>query len=144
MFDSSRLVAALLSLVGVTLSACKGVPPTIYCVFESDVLAGGRCLTECESRCNLSNIAGCAKTSCVKDCEASSARSSSACLDASYSYWRCLRLSGQPRVTCSGETPVFSVEPGTCSAEHQTLLARCPPPDAGTVDAGQGSPDAAR
>ncbi|HEX4335440.1 MAG TPA: hypothetical protein VH062_05970 [Polyangiaceae bacterium] len=126
---------ALLVMVvgGTSLSSCKAEPPTIYCVFESGALAGGRCLTECESRCNLEIIAGCAEDTCVDDCEAMASRASNACLDASYTYWRCLRTSGQPSVTCDGATPVFTADPSTCTTEHDAMSARCPPLDAGTV-----------
>jgi len=116
----------MLVAAGIALSACKGAPPSIYCVFESEVLAGGGCLTECESRCNLQIGAGCASATCVGDCEARASGRSTDCLDASYSYWRCLRVSGLPQVTCRGAEPVFSVPDNVCASSREVALARCP------------------
>ena len=118
---------ALSALVGVgsALASCTGEPPTTYCVFENEALQGGRCLTECESRCNLERIAGCSSDTCVTDCDKAASTQSSACLDASYSYWRCLRTSGQPQVTCDGEVPVFSVPEHTCHDQLETMGERC-------------------
>ncbi|HEX3594061.1 MAG TPA: hypothetical protein VHU80_03135 [Polyangiaceae bacterium] len=130
-------VVSLLLLAGVLPSSCKATPPTIYCVFESESLAGGRCLTECESRCNLETIAGCPAPDCIEGCE-NGAVGSGACLDAAYSYWRCLRLSAQPTVTCSDGTPVFTVPGETCSTEHAAMISRCPA-DAGTSRDGTAS-----
>jgi hypothetical protein len=116
---------ALGALAAVFVS-CNGEPPTIYCVFENEALQGGRCLTECESRCNLERIAGCSSDTCVTDCDKAAASRSNACLDASYTYWRCLRTSGEPHVACDGDVAVFSVASGTCETALETMDSRCP------------------
>jgi hypothetical protein len=124
---------ALFAALGFALPSCTGEPPTIYCVFENEALQGGQCLTECQSRCNLEKIAGCGSMTCVADCERAAKRLSNACLDASYSYWRCLRTSGQPHVTCDGEVAVFSVPGDICRTELETKDARCPALDGGAT-----------
>jgi hypothetical protein len=126
----------VLGALGVAFVSCTGEPPTIYCVFENEALQGGRCLTECESRCNLERIAGCSADTCVTDCEKAASGQTNACLDASYAYWRCLRTSGEPHVTCEGDVAVFSVQEGTCETELDTRNERCPAvSDGGVGDA---------
>jgi hypothetical protein len=168
MTRASRAAAAILVLgalgvPGVAVVNCTGEPPTIYCVFENEALQGGRCLTECESRCNLERIAGCSQRrrdggqavvdvrisfgatvelsssdTCVTDCEKAASHRANACLDASYTYWRCLRTSGEPHVTCDGDTAVFSVKEGTCETQMDAMSARCPPVSDGGADATAG------
>src|SRR5262249_47154096 len=89
-------------------------------------LASGRCLTECESRCALETTAGCATKTCVSDCQDGQSRTAPACLDASYTYWRCLRQGGLPHVTCLGDTPGLSPERAPCDAERAKKLTACP------------------
>jgi len=135
---SGTVVLALgaLPVLGGAPLSCAAEPPTIYCVFENGALAGGRCLTECESRCNLETIAGCAPPTCVDDCDRAASHRTDACLDASYAYWRCLRTSGQPEVTCEADVPVFSVNEDTCRSQRDTMQELCPDADAGAPDAG--------
>jgi hypothetical protein len=127
---------AALGLSGVAFVSCSGEAPIIYCVFENEALQGGRCLTECESRCNLERIAGCSTDTCVTDCEKATAGRSNPCLDASYTYWRCLRTSGEPAVTCEGDVAVFSVKEGTCESQLEAMTARCPAVSDGGAEAG--------
>jgi hypothetical protein len=139
MKKASRATAAIfvfgaLGVPGVAVVSCTGEPPTIYCVFENEALQGGRCLTECESRCNLERIAGCSTDTCVTGCEKAASHRTSACLDASYTYWRCLRTSGEPHVTCEGDVPVFSVKEGTCETQLETMSEKCPPIGDGGAD----------
>ncbi len=136
---SASAIARALSvsvLAWLGAASCNAVPPTIYCVFESEALSGGRCLTQCESRCNLTAAAGCGSEGCVDDCEKAEARLGSACLDARYAYWRCLRRSGQPTVTCRDGTPTLSVRGSTCESEESAMQERCPAGDGGAADGG--------
>lgn len=136
--SASALARALsLSLLaGLGAASCNAVPPTIYCVFESEVLSGGRCLTQCESRCNLITIAGCGSDTCVNDCEKAEARLGAACLDARYTYWRCLRRSAEPTVTCNDRTPTLSVRANTCESEQSAMQEQCRLGDGGARDGG--------
>lgn len=136
--SQAKLVFALAALVPLgsgLLPSCSGEAPAVYCLFENEALQGGACLTECQSRCNLEALAGCVSTTCVTDCEKANLGQSDVCLDASYTYWRCLRTSGQPQVTCHDDAAVFSVNEDTCQSQLQMMHQRCPAADAG-ADAG--------
>jgi hypothetical protein len=140
------LIAALAALVAPL--SCSGTPPQAYCVFENGALGGGRCLTDCESRCALESAAGCGYARCAKDCEALFSAQSAPCLDARHSYWRCLRVSGWPAVTCDAGRASFSAPASTCAEPQRAALEKCGVAEGGLLaddvfPLDSGAPDAA-
>jgi hypothetical protein len=129
----SSVVPLLFGLAGTLSDGCSQNPGSnVQCVFESGDVATGRCLTECESRCNLESAAGCAPVDCVKACEKEAAKSTNACADADYARWRCLRTAGLPRVTCGSDGEAsFEVPADSCRPELATEEAACVSVDAG-------------
>jgi len=133
-------VAVLASAAASSVGCSGGSAATTYCVFENGALQPGACLMECESRCALAARAGCGTGAsdageeppeCLTECRAAEALESSACRDADYAYWRCLRLGGGPQVTCDGRIPVFTPDAAVCVSERAARADACGSRDGG-------------
>lgn len=130
----------VLVLLAPLVTACAQNPSgNTRCVYETGDVATGRCLTECESKCTLELQAGCGSESCVAHCEQGAATLSGACEDASYTYWRCLRMGGLPFVSCSaGGEATFAIPAGTCEPERAAREMACRA-RSGTAGTGAGA-----
>src|SRR5438552_3895528 len=124
-------MVALGALLALSPSCTRSRQATAYCVYENNVMAGGLCLTECESRCNLEALAGCGSSTCVPSCDARAAELPHSCQEASYAYWRCQRLAGEPHVECHGHAPELATPASVCATERRSKESACSGRDAG-------------
>ena len=120
------IIVGIAGAVGCT----GGSTATTYCVSENGALSAGACVTECKSRCTLAARAGCEPADCSK-CDTTPPTESTACRNADYAHWRCLRLANEPQVTCVDGKPVFQITNSVCTEEARTMTAACGDRDGG-------------
>jgi hypothetical protein len=128
---ASLLLVAIVASVFSSACQTASAGSNSFCFFESGELLTGQCLTLCQSECALLAAAGCEPADCETTCDAADAKRSSSCHDASYVYWRCLRTSGGPNVTCGDVGANFSTSSSLCASDRASETTACDAPDAG-------------
>ena len=128
---ASLLLVAIFAPIFASACQTASAGSNSFCLFENGALLTGQCLTLCQSECALLASAGCEPANCEKTCDATDAKRSSSCHDASYVYWRCLRTSNGPDVTCGVVGANFSTSSSLCASERASESSACAAPDAG-------------